>query len=153
VARDPDGPPGSGIFDRLETLGDRRRAVGICVSVAAALTITQIALPSPVVQAPIPAQLGAGGVVGHTPVIATTVALTPVLWLIACTAIIVSYARKPAPSRRSDRWPGPHRERTRSRASLRPRRMVSAATSIAGATMETALESSSAASAPSHNRR
>ncbi len=28
LARDPDGPPGSGIFDRLETLGDRRRAVG-----------------------------------------------------------------------------------------------------------------------------
>src|SRR5215217_903820 len=37
VARCPDGPPGSGIFDRLNILGDRRRAVGICVGVAAAL--------------------------------------------------------------------------------------------------------------------
>ncbi len=105
LARDPDGPPGSGIFDRLETLGDRRRAVGICVSLAAALTIAQIALPSPSTYAPIPGQMGAGGVVGATLVVATTVALAPVLWLVACAAIVVSYARKPAPLRRSDRSP------------------------------------------------
>jgi hypothetical protein len=98
LARDPDGPPGSGIFDRLETLGDRRRAVGVCVSLAAALTIAQIPLPSPSTYAPIPGQMGAGGVIGATPVVATTVALAPVLWLVACAAILFSYARKPAPA-------------------------------------------------------
>ena len=85
VARDPGGPPGSGIFDWLAALGDRRRAVGICVSLAAALTIAQIALPGA------PAEL-----VGITPVVATTAVLTPILWLVVCAAIIVSYARRPA---------------------------------------------------------
>jgi hypothetical protein len=105
LARDPSGPPGSGIFDRLETLGDRRRAVGICVSLAAALTIAQIPLPSPSTYAPISGQMGAGGVVGATLVVATTVALAPVLWLVVCAAILVSYARKPAPSPRGGRSP------------------------------------------------
>ena len=95
VARDPDGPPGSGIFDRLATLGSRRRAVGICVSLAAALTVAQIVLPGPPFQLPI---WGEGFViVGTTPVVASTAELMPILWLVACTAIIVSYARKPAP--------------------------------------------------------
>ena len=107
LARDPDGPPGSGIFDRLETLGDRRRAVGICVSLATALSIAQIALQVPPIDAPIAGQNGAGGIVGHTPLAVTTVALTPVLWLVACAAIIISYARKPAPFHRGDRQPDP----------------------------------------------
>jgi hypothetical protein len=107
LARDPDGLPGSGIFDRLETLGDRRRAIGICVSLATALSIAHIALPSPPIEAPIAGQNGAGGVVGLTPVVVTTVAFTPVLWLVACAAILVSYARKPAPFRRSDRRADP----------------------------------------------
>ncbi len=85
VARDPDGPPGSGIFDRLVILGDRRRAVGICVSLAAALTIAQIALPGGPVE-----------VDKATPVVATTALLAPILWLVACAAILVSYARRPA---------------------------------------------------------
>jgi hypothetical protein len=85
VARDPDGSPGSGMFDRLAALGDRRRAVGICVSLAAALTIAQIALRGTPTQ-----------VIGTTPVVATTAVLTPILWLVACAAIIVSYARRPA---------------------------------------------------------
>jgi hypothetical protein len=85
VAREPDGPPGSGIFDRLRTLGDGRRVVGICVSLAAALTIAQIALPG-----------GPQEMAGDTRVIATTVLLAPFLWLVACAAIIVSYARRPA---------------------------------------------------------
>jgi hypothetical protein len=105
LARDPDGSPGSGIFDRLKTLGDRRHAVGMCVSLAAALTIAQIPLPSPSTYAPIPGQMGAGGIVGATRVVATTVALAPLLWLVACVAILVSYARKPAPLRGSDRPP------------------------------------------------
>jgi hypothetical protein len=86
VARDPDRPPGSGIFDRLAALGDGRRAVGTCVSLAAAFTIAQIVLPGTPVQ-----------VVGVTPVIPTTAVLTPILWLVACAAIIVSYARRAAP--------------------------------------------------------
>jgi hypothetical protein len=90
LARDPDGPPGSGIFDRLATVGGRRRMVGICVSVAVALTIVQIALPG-----------GPGEVDNGTQVVATTALLTPVLWLVACAAIIVSYTRRaacPAPT-------------------------------------------------------
>ena len=47
--------------------------------------------------------MGAGGVVGTTLVVVTTVALAPVLRLVACVAILVSYARMPAPSRRSTR--------------------------------------------------
>jgi hypothetical protein len=85
VAREPGGPPGSGIFDRLRSLGDRRRAVGICVSLAAALTIAQIALPG-----------GPGEMIGGTRVLATTAVLAPILWLVACAAIIVSYAQRPA---------------------------------------------------------
>jgi hypothetical protein len=85
VAREPGGPPGSGIFDRLRSLGDRRPAVGICVSLAAALTIAQIALPG-----------GPGEIVGSTRVLATTAVLAPILWLVACAAIIVSYAQRPA---------------------------------------------------------
>jgi hypothetical protein len=81
VARDPDGPPGSGIFDRL---GDRRRAVGVCVTAASVVSIAQIALP-------------AIREVEDTMVLWTTSALAPGLWLLACTVIVVSYARRPAP--------------------------------------------------------
>ncbi len=94
VVRHPDGPPGSGIFDRL---GDRRRAVGICVSLAAALSIAQIALPVRPIQTGIAGQMGVTGIIGYTPVVDTTGGLAPLLWLIACATIIVSYARRPAP--------------------------------------------------------
>jgi hypothetical protein len=97
VVRDPDGPPGSGIFDRLANLGDRRRAVGICVSLAATLSITWIPLPSPPIQASIAGQKGIIGIVGTTPYVPTTVAVTSLLWLVTCAAIIVSYARRSAP--------------------------------------------------------
>jgi hypothetical protein len=105
VVRDPDGAPGVGIFDQLATHGDRRRAVGICVSLAAALSIAQIALPIVPVHVPIFGQLGVMGVVGTRTVVFTTVALTPILWLVACAVIIVSYARRPAHSRGSDQGP------------------------------------------------
>jgi hypothetical protein len=91
VARDPDGPAGAGIFDQPATVGGRRRAVGICVSLAAATCIAPIALPSPPIQAPDP--------VGGTDtwhLVVTTMLFAPILWLIACAAIIVSYARRPA---------------------------------------------------------
>ena len=64
---DPDGPPGSGIFDRSTALGDRRRAVGICVSLAAALSIAHIALPFRPIEVPIAGQMGATGVIAHHP--------------------------------------------------------------------------------------
>lgn len=102
VVRDPDGPPGTGIFDRLATHGDRRRAVGVCVSVAAALSIAQVAVPSQPVPVPIPAQLGASGVIGTALAVPTTAGLVPFLWLVACAVIIVSYARRPAHSHDSD---------------------------------------------------
>jgi hypothetical protein len=103
VVRDPDGPPGTGIFDRPGAVGGRRRAVGICVSLAAALSIAQIALPTPPVQLEI---LGPAG--NHEAVVSlviTTAFLAPLLWLVTCGAIIVSYARRPAPLRRSDQGP------------------------------------------------
>jgi hypothetical protein len=96
VVRDPDGPPESGIFDRLTALGDRRRVVGICVTLAAVLTIVHIPLPGPPMMSPLAGQLGVVGIVGYTPIVHTTAELAPLAWLIACAAIIVSYARRPA---------------------------------------------------------
>jgi Glycosyltransferase family 87 len=86
VARDPSGPPGSGIFDRLSALGDHRRAVGICVSLAAAFSIAQIALPGP-----------RWMIASTMTVVPTTALLVPLVWLIACAVIVVSYARRPVP--------------------------------------------------------
>jgi hypothetical protein len=108
VVRDPDGPPGTGIFDRLAIHGGRRRAVGRWVSLAAALSIAQVAVPFLLGHAWIFGQLGARGIIGTTLIVATTVVLAPILWLIACAVIIVSYARRPAPSHDDDQ--GPARE-------------------------------------------
>jgi hypothetical protein len=94
VLRDPDGPPGSGIFDRF---GDRRRIVRVCVSLATALSIAYVALPGMPYELVIAGQPGVLKVVHTTQVVATTVILTPLLWLIACAVIIVSYTRRPAP--------------------------------------------------------
>jgi len=98
VARDPDGPPGTGIFDRPEAIGGRRHAVGVCVSLAAALCITQIALRGPPLRAEIAGQMG----VETSALVLTTMIFAPFLWLVACAVIIVSYARRPALSRRGD---------------------------------------------------
>jgi hypothetical protein len=108
VVRDPDGPPGAGIFDQLAPQGGRRRAVGVWVSLAAALSIAQVALPIVLYSVYIFGQLGARGVIGTTPVALTTLNLTPFLWLVACAVIIVSYARRPAHSHGRDT--GPARE-------------------------------------------
>lgn len=99
VARDPQGPPGTGIFERQATLGDRRRAVGICVSLAAALSIVHIALPSPSMPAEIagPVRAGVSAIVQTRALVLTTASITPLLWLVACAAILVSYARRPEP--------------------------------------------------------
>jgi hypothetical protein len=106
VVRDPDGPPGAGIFDQLAQ-GDRRRAVGICVSLAVALSIAQVPLLSQTMDVPIYGQFGSRGIIGSTPTAATTVTLTPFLWLVACAVMIVSYARRPAHSRGSAEGPTP----------------------------------------------
>ncbi len=96
IVRDPDGPPGTGMFDRLVTVGDRRRAVGICMSLATALCIAQIALPGPPYHvADIVGQMG--GPHTSTVVVASTVFLAPFLWLATCVVIIASYARRPVP--------------------------------------------------------
>jgi hypothetical protein len=84
-----------GIFDRT---GGPRRAVGICVSLAAALSIAHIALPGPPIPVAVPLRQGNLEVSDTAYVLNTTVVLTPLLWLIACVAIIVSYARRPAPA-------------------------------------------------------
>jgi hypothetical protein len=104
VVRDPDGPPGSGIFDRPATVGGRRRAVGVCVSLATAVSIAQIT-EGPPLPAPILGQLGASGVVGTRFIAVTTVGWAPIYWLVACAVIIVSYTRRPAPSDGSDEEP------------------------------------------------
>lgn len=91
VVRDPDGPPGTGIFDRLALRGAHRRAVGIWVSLAVALSLAQFALGQPAA-APIPGHLGATRLIA-----VTTVGLASIFWLITCAVIIVSYARRPAP--------------------------------------------------------
>jgi hypothetical protein len=98
VARDPDGPPGSGIFERLDIVGGSRRALGVLLSLTAVLTVAQIPLPLARIQVDIPEQFDAIGVIGTTPVVPSTADLVPVLWLVACAAIIVSYARRPAPA-------------------------------------------------------
>jgi hypothetical protein len=103
VVRDPDGPAGTGIFDRLATVGGRRRAVGICVSVAVALCIAQIALPMPPVRVEILGPTGA--VETFASLVVITAFLAPLLWLVACGAIIVSYARRPASPCCSDQGP------------------------------------------------
>ena len=100
VARDPDGAPGTGIFDRPETVGGRRPVIGLVVSLAVALCIAQIAVPSPPLQL---AQAGAG----TRMVVITTLFLAPLLWLATSAAIIASYARRPAPSDGSAQWTGP----------------------------------------------
>jgi len=96
IARNPGGPAGSGIFDRLGLLGERRRAVTVWVSLAAALSIVHIVIPMPPIDVPISGQMGVTGVVGITPIVPSTVVLTPLLWLVACAAILISYARRPA---------------------------------------------------------
>lgn len=96
IVRDPDGPPGAGIFDTFSRDGNSRRAVGFWLSLATAVSIAQIAIPAIVVNAPIFGQFGEKGQIGSTPVeFLTTVIFAPFLWLIACAAILVSYARKP----------------------------------------------------------
>ncbi|WP_006247525.1 hypothetical protein [Mycolicibacterium tusciae] len=98
IARDPAGPPGSGIFDRLASWAGRRPVVGICVSVATALTIAQIPLPLPY-QAQLLGHIPGtetAEVVGTTLMVWSTATLTPILWLVTCIAIIASYARRPA---------------------------------------------------------
>ena len=107
IVRNPDGPLGAGIFDQLATHGGRRRAVGICVSLAVALSIAQVAVPGRPVAEPVLGQIlgqpGVIGVVGTRPLVVSTVFLVPILWLIACAVIIVSYARRPASCDRTDR--------------------------------------------------
>jgi hypothetical protein len=98
IVREPEGPTGTGIFDQLAIQGGRRRAVGIWVSLAAALSIAQIALPGLIGYASIPGT-------GTRAFVLTTVFLTPFLWLIAVAVTLVSYARKPAPSPDSDQDP------------------------------------------------
>jgi hypothetical protein len=95
LVRDPAGPPGSGIFDGL---GDRRRAIGLCVTLATALTIVPIVVGGQQIPVPFPIVTGdLGAPLGHTLVNNTTTMVVPLLWLIACVAVIVSYARRPAP--------------------------------------------------------
>ncbi|WP_241011027.1 glycosyltransferase family 87 protein [Mycobacterium camsae] len=110
VVRDPNGPPGAGIFDQLASVGDRRRAVGLSVTLAVALSIAHIALPGPPMHVGnTTGQLGAVESASRA-VVHTTAFLAPILWLIACVAIIVSYARRPAPLVANDASPAPQVE-------------------------------------------
>lgn len=107
LVRDPEGPPGTGIFDRFAVEGDRRRAIGVCVSLAVAFSIVHIALPSPPIQVgDITGQFGATGSIARS-VVVTTVPYASILWLITCVAILVSYARRPASAPADDQAPAP----------------------------------------------
>lgn len=96
IVRDPGGPPGTGIFDQLATVGGRGRWVGMWVSVTSALSIAQFAVPGAPFQDVIFAQHGVRGVIGSSPIVPTSAPLVPFLWLVACVLILVSYARRPA---------------------------------------------------------
>ncbi|AYE95608.1 hypothetical protein C0J29_13195 [Mycobacterium paragordonae] len=89
VVRDPDGAPGRGIFDRAETVGIGRRVVGVCVSIATALSIAQIPLPTATRRV---VQSGTDVVLI---LVDSTMSLAPSLWLIALVSIFVSYVRRP----------------------------------------------------------
>lgn len=93
IVRDPGGLPGSGIFDRLATVAGRHRSVSVCVSLATALTLAQIALPHPPLQMLL-YQRGHDAI--PDPMVLTTEMFAPILWMITIAVIIVSYARKPA---------------------------------------------------------
>ncbi|MDP7720884.1 hypothetical protein [Mycobacterium sp. TY814] len=94
IVRDPNGPPGVGIFDEFARHRDRRRAVGIAVSLAAAVSIAHVAIPGQPFTVPIYGQLGARGIIGTAQLVPTTVTWAPLLWLFASAAVIISYARK-----------------------------------------------------------
>lgn len=94
IIRAPDGPSSTGLFDQIAINGDRRRAVGLCVTLAAVFSIAQIVIPGAISHIDIPGQMGTRGVVGTTLVAQTTVFLAPIFWFIACVAIIFSYARR-----------------------------------------------------------
>ena len=104
VVRDPDGPPGTGIFDRPALVGGRRRAVGICVSLAAAFTIAHIAIPSPAIHETEweSSKRRGNSAIPDNWLVVTTMLYTPLLWLVACVVVVVSYARRPAHERPQD---------------------------------------------------
>lgn len=94
IVRDPDGPPGSGIFDRLATVAGRHRVAGFLLSVSTALTIATIAIPSPPMQVLLYQQ---DGPPISASTVLTTATLVPMLWLATLAAIVVSYARRSVP--------------------------------------------------------
>ena len=99
LVRDPDGSPGSGIFDRLATVGGSHRTVGIWLSLSTALTIATIALPSP----PMTVLLyRKDGPPIQELTVLTTATLMPMLWLVTLAIILVTYARRPAADESTD---------------------------------------------------
>jgi hypothetical protein len=74
------------------------------VTLAAAFSLAHIALPSPPVHAEIVGAVQQAGFdIPDRLVVVTTALYTPLLWLLACAVIIVSYARRPAPLPSDDR--------------------------------------------------
>jgi hypothetical protein len=131
IVRDPAGPPGTGIFDQLATHGGRRRGVGIWVSLTAALSIAQFAVPGPPFQDVIFGQHGVKGVIGSSTLVPTTAPLVPLLWLVACVLIIVSYARRPACSG-SDQTPAPESAQDGASGASSPAELTTESASLGG---------------------
>ncbi|RUP01488.1 MAG: DUF2029 domain-containing protein [Mycobacterium sp.] len=94
IVRYPDGPSKTGLFDCAAATGGRRRALAICVVLATAISLAQIALPGP------PSRIEVMGPTAQVwatlRLVETTVALAPIAWLIACLALLISYVRRPA---------------------------------------------------------
>jgi hypothetical protein len=74
------------------------------VSLAAALTIAQMVPFGPQLWNQ---KMGGEAIVAHILGVLTSVRMAPALWLIACTAILASYAHKPTPSGRSEESANP----------------------------------------------
>ncbi|WP_116645883.1 hypothetical protein [Mycobacterium kubicae] len=109
VVRDPNGQPGIGIFDRSLTVGGRRRAVGLCVCFASAVSIAQIALPGPPIRVAITGSAVEIDTILNLAV--TTVLFVPISWLVTCGVILTSYARRSDSAQSSD-LPCPQEERS-----------------------------------------
>lgn len=94
VARAPDDKHGVGLFEQMQNLGTYRRGAAITVTIAAALTIAQVAIPGPSFAVPQPGVNGT--IIGYTDIVISTAHLTSLLWLIACATVLFSYVRHSA---------------------------------------------------------
>lgn len=99
ILRDPKGPVGSGVFDRVRS---PRKAVAMWTSFATAICVALVPLPVPPVITSVSWQHGVFQPQGtEGGFVETTAAFAPVAWIVAIIAILVSYSRRAAYSPRA----------------------------------------------------